>query len=331
MRIHSLSATGLVLAGGLFAGALAQPAARVTAAGDTLTVRSCSDAACRVVAELSKGQSVEVLKTENGWHRVLVTLEGARATTGWVEIAKTIAAAPRPAARYTRPAGERQTLSGRPAGDTAAATPAPSECLTCVATRTATTAEWNAALAAAANVRPIAVSPPPTAATAGDARSASSARADIIRRDGRTSMERMRDEFDARYGAELKQLSEVAAKLDPDLQSYMATCYDRFQPVAVLPRGPTPPGVAAPPPRLRASMFDLWRGRPAFAWNQSWSSPATSGEGTTFCQGMWNDVSTRAASLQAAVARIETAARDADIFPGVVRDALMAYGLSDGK
>jgi uncharacterized protein YgiM (DUF1202 family) len=334
MRTHILTATGL-LAGGLFATVGAQAPARVSAAGDRLTIRSCADASCRVVAELPKGQSVEVLKTENGWHRVLVTMQGARATTGWVEITQT-AAAVRGAVAYGGPTGERQSMPSRAGSETTPAPPAPAECLTCVATRTATAAEWSAALAAAADMKtPRFVNPPSGVASPSDPGSRSttaSSRAETVRRDGRTSMERMRDEIDERYGRELKQLGEVAAKTDANLRTYMTACYERFQSIPVLPPGPTPPGGNPPPVRPLASIFDLWRGRPAFAWNESWSSRAAiSAESTTFCQGLWNDVSGQSADVQAAVARIEAAARDSDIFPGVVRDALLAYGLSDGK
>ena len=117
--------TGTLVAGSLAlflvaASADAQGVSRVVAARDTLTIRSCAEASCRVVATLPRGQSVEVLKTEGGWHWVLVTLPGASATTGWVDSATTTAA-PRPVTTFAAPGGERQVLSSK---DGAPASPA---------------------------------------------------------------------------------------------------------------------------------------------------------------------------------------------------------------
>jgi hypothetical protein len=100
----------------------------------------------------------------------------------------------------------------------------------------------------------------------------------------------------------------------------------------VLPPGATPPGGTPPPVRPRATIFEMWRGRPAWAWNESWSTLSTApAESTAFCQELWNFVSAHAADVRAGLDRIEAQARAADIFPGIVRDALVQYGLSDGK
>jgi hypothetical protein len=112
----------------------------------------------------------------------------------------------------------------------------------------------------------------------------------------------------------------------------MAVCYERYLPIAVLPPGPTPSTSSPPPARARATIFDIWRGRPMFAWNETWSTQAlVSAESTAFCQGLWNDVNGRSAEVKAGVERVEAEARNADIYPGVVRDALQAYGLSDKR
>lgn len=317
LAARTLCAAALLV--GFGGGAIAQPPARVTALGDTLVVRRCAEASCDVVAQLPRGQAAQVLATVNGWHRVLVTLDGSRATTGWVEAARSTAAPPAPVSRPAQPV----TLPER-AGTPVSADAASSDCLTCLATRTPTTDEWNAAMKALpAPAAPAA----PAVATPG-----ATPRADVVRRDGRTTAERMRDEIDARFGDELKRLGDVAAKIDPDLQSYMAVCYEKYLPIAVLPPGPTPPGGTPPPPRPRATLFEMWRGRPVWAWNDTWSTPAVvSAQSTAFCQGLWKDLSDRAADVKAGIDRIEAEARAADIFPGVVRDALEAYGLSDGK
>lgn len=342
MRTHWRIGFVMVLAS--IADAGAQTGVRITAAGERLIVRRCAETTCAILAELPRGQAAEVLATEKGWYRVLVTLEGARATTGWVEIAQAVTA-PRTGARFAGPSSERQTLPARGPASTAtpsAASPAVAtgDCLTCVATRTPTSDEWQDALAAASDIkgipagsRPAPAAPEPATPTASEPRGArAGARAETVRRDGRTSAERMRDELDARFGDELRRLGDVAAKIDPDLQNYMAACYDRYFPMVVLPPGPTPPAGTPPPVRARATIFDIWRGRPAFAWTEVWSTPMyVSADSTTFCQRLWTDVNGRSAEVKAGVERVEAAARDADIFPGVVRDALASYGLSDKK
>jgi hypothetical protein len=336
---------GFVLVLASLADAGAQTGVRITAAGERLIVRRCAEAACAIVAELPRGQTAEVLATEHGWYRVLVMLDGARATTGWVEIPQAVTA-PRTGVRFAGPSSERQTLPARGPASTATPSSATSppvatgDCLTCVATRTPTSDEWQNALAAASDIkgipagaRPAPAAPEPATSTLIESRGArAGAPAATLRRDGRTSAERMRDDLDARFGDELRRLGEVAAKIDPDLQNYMATCYDRYFPIAVLPPGPTPPSGTPPPVRARATIFDIWRGRPAFAWTEVWSTPMyVSADSTTFCQRLWTDVNTRSAEVKAGVERVEAAARDADIFPGVVRDALTSYGLGDKK
>ena len=303
--------------------AAAQTVSRIVAAQETLTIRSCAESKCHVVAEVPRGRSVEVLRTENGWHWVLVTLEGSRATTGWVD-ATTAAAAPRPAA--TPPIPERQTLPpSSPAASSAADT---TDCLACLATRTTTTDEWTEALAITSGMKVA-----PSAAVAAGPVGASPAvtRADTVRRDGRTTLERMRDDLEERFGSELRRLAEQASKLDPDLQTYLAVCYDKYLPIAVLPPGP-PPASPPPPGRPRATVFDLWRGRPVYGWNESWSTGVLiSADSTAFCQGLWKDLEIRAAEVKGGVDRVEADARNLDIYPGVVRDALQGYGLSERK
>jgi hypothetical protein len=313
---RGLGAAGLLF--GLASAALAQPPVRVAGLGDTLIVRRCAASSCEVIAELPRGQAVSVLTTSNGWHRVMVTLPGSRATTGWVEAAHTQVVRAEPA---PRPA-QVGSLPERGSGASASATP--SDCLTCVATRTPTADEWAAAMKALP-----APGPAPTA-TPAPAPSATP-RAEVVRRDGRTSVERMRDEIDARFGEELKRLSAAAVKADDVLQTYMGACYEKYQPIQVLPPGATPPGGTPPPVRPRASILELWRGRPVWAWNDTWSRPAGNVESTAFCEGLWNDVSGRAAEVRAGLDRIEADARSSDIYPGVVRDAFRAYGLADGK
>ena len=302
-----------------------QPVARIVAAREALTVRACAQATCSVVTEVPRGRSVEVLRSENGWHWVLVTLEGSRATTGWVD-ATTAAAAPRPA--VTAPLSERQTL---PPSAAAASTASEStDCLACVATRTATADEWTEALAITSGMK---VAAPADVTTAGPADASSAAtRADSVRRDGRTTLERMRDDLEGRFGSELRRLGEQALKIDPDLQTYMAVCYDKYLPIAVMPPGPSPASPAPPPGRPRATVFDLWRGRPIYGWNETWSTQALiAADSMAFCQGLWKDLDARAAEVKGGVDRVEADARALDIYPGVVRDALEGYGLSERR
>ena len=173
---------------------------------------------------------------------------------------------------------------------------------------------------------------PAATTTAAPAAAPAAPRADVVRRDGRTNAERMRDDIDARHGEELKRLGGLAAQADRDLQTYIGACYEKFLPIQVLPPGPTPPDGNPPPPRPRATIFELWRGRPAWAWTETWSTLSTyTSESTAFCQGLWNDISGRVGVVRTALDRIEAQARTDDIFPGVVRDAFVAYGLSDGR
>jgi hypothetical protein len=316
---RTLCAAGLAL--GFVADALAQPPTRVTALGDTLLIRRCAEASCEVVAELPRGQAAQVLSTANGWHRVLVTLEGSRATTGWVEAALT-AVAPR-AAATARPA-QPVSLPARASGAPALAAAALSDCLTCVATRTPTTDEWNAAMKALPAPAPPA--PTPTGSTPG-----ATPRVETVRRDGRTTAERMRDDLEERYGEELQRLAALMLKADDLLQTYMGACYEKYQPIPVLPPGATPAAGPPPPVRPRASIGEIWRGQPVWAWNDTWSRPAGNIESTAFCQGLWNDVITRATAIRSAVDTIEVQARAADVYPGVVRDVLQSHGLGDGK
>lgn len=298
------------------ADALAQPPARVTALGDTLVVRRCAAASCEVVATLPRGQSAPVLKTEHGWSQVVVTLEGSRATAGWVDMAQA-AYAPRTAAGPSRVPDAQLA----PRAD-AAPESAPGDCLTCVATRTFTPEEFRAAMKALPAPAPAPAPADPNAPT----------RADAVRRDGRSTAERMREELDKRFGDELKRLGEGASAINADLQTYMSACYERFLPPQVLPPGPTPPEGTPPLPPPRASVFEMWRGRPAWAWNDTWSTPAlVTPDSSSFCQNMWGDLSTRAAEVKTRLDRVEADARAADIYPGVIRDALTSYGLSDGK
>jgi hypothetical protein len=309
---RTLCAAGLTL--GFTAEALAQPPTRVTALGDTLLVRRCAEASCDVVAELPRGQAVQVLSTANGWHRVLVTLDGSRATTGWVEasltaVAPRAAATPRPAQPVSLPAraSDAQTLPE-----------APSDCLTCVATRTPTTEEWNAAMKAL---------PAPTAPTPIGETPGATPRVDTVRRDGRTTAERMRDDLEEKYGDELQRLAGLMLKADDLLQTYMGACYEKSQPIQVLPPGPTPAAGTPPPVRPRASVGELWRGRPVWTWNDTWSTPAGNTGSVAFCQGLWNDVSARATAIRSAVEEFEAQARAADVYPGVVREVLQSHGL----
>jgi hypothetical protein len=302
----------------------AQGVTRVVATGESLTVRSCADAGCRVVAEVGRGQPLDVVKVDGAWYQVLVTFDGTRATAGWVEAAKTTPS-PRVAAASGGPPPGRRAVPPRPARVVSAAEEAP--CLACLATRTPTANEWSSALALTAQAKPLPapVVPGATALNAG----APAPRAEVVRRDGRSTTERMHDTLEELYGDELRRLSELASKVEPELQSYMTVCYERYMPPVVLPPGPTSPSGPPPAPaRVRASLFDLWAGRPVYAWNESWSTGLlVSVDSVTFCQRLWNDVAGRAAEVKAGVDRIERDARSADIYPGVVRDVLEAYGL----
>ena len=51
--------------------------------------------------------------------------------------------------------------------------------------------------------------------------------------DGRTTDERMRDVFAERYDPELKRLAGIASSVDADLQSYLASCFQRFASIPV--------------------------------------------------------------------------------------------------
>jgi uncharacterized protein YgiM (DUF1202 family) len=318
----------------------AQSTTRVVAAGDSMTLRRCGQRSCAVVAELPRGHAVDIVKTEGNWHQVLVTLEGRRITTAWVE-RTTVAPAPTSSASITpatgAPGGGAATARPAPLGEGAfirspdqstveRAGPSASTHLASLATRTATADEWSQALALTSGMKASTPPAPPAVAPAPEP-----SRLDTVRRDGRTTVERMRDDLEAQFGPELKRLGETAATIDPDLQNYMATCYDKYLPVpsVVPPDGPT---VGSRPPRVRATLFDIWRGQPVFGWNERWSGPPLmSAESSDLCHGLWNQVSERAADVKARVEEIEKAARFADIYPGVVRDALEAHGLSEKR
>lgn len=111
----------------------------------------------------------------------------------------------------------------------------------------------------------------------------------------------------------------------------MSSCYDKYLPVPSVPPAGAPP-VAERADRPRATMFDLWQGRPAFSWNETWSTnPLLSADSTAFCQTLWNRVHALAGEVKAGVEQIESAARFADIYPGVVREVLETYGLAERR
>jgi hypothetical protein len=152
--------------------------------------------------------------------------------------------------------------------------------------------------------------------------------------DGRTSDERMRDLFAERYDPELKRLAGIAASVDAGLQSYLATCFQRFASIPVEGAAPRSTAVDDILKAARASRgaarFALWSGTAAFQWNPSWAPQASDNSSQPSCERLWEDVRGRADALKVDLEFLERDAREHDIYPGVVREMLAARGLAEG-
>lgn len=314
--VHVLRRLLVVLSlAGVASTAAAQETGHVQVTSGPVVARSCPEASCKQIAELASGESAPVVKTEGDWHQVILRLPGARATTGWVE-ARQVTLAPRPAVRAARDPS-RPAAAPRPADGPAE----DRDCLTCVATRQPTPAEWKDALAATATKK----------ASPDDRPRRDPGAADV-----RSSSERMRDNLEGLYGTELKRLGGLANDLERDLQTYLTACYERFLPVPVEGAAPraAPSEPSARPVKVspRTSLLTLLHGQVPFAWNETWTTQSLLvSENAAFCQGLWNDVSGRAAAIRARLDELELGARRNDIYPGVVRDALADYGLSEPR
>ncbi len=295
----------------------AQPAEagrRVVVTAATAPAYSCAAVTCRVVSDLEKGAILSVLKTDGDWHQVLVRTAANAMTTGWVRGAQVAATAD----VRTRITGtERSDGVFRPT-QVEAEPPDGRGCLTCLATREPTPDEWHAALADAATKKG---SPDTRVVTPGLA-------------DGRTSDERMRDLFAERYDPELKRLAGIAASVDAGLQSYLATCFQRFASIPVEGAAPRSTAVDDILKAARASRgaarFALWSGTAAFQWNPSWAPQASDNSSQPSCERLWEDVRGRADALKVDLEFLERDAREHDIYPGVVREMLAARGLAEG-
>jgi hypothetical protein len=288
------------------------PAQRVMVTAESASAFSCAAATCRVVTELEKGAIVSVVKTDGDWHQVMVRLGSSSVTTGWVKASQV-------AITTTTVVGEgqmggRAALVDRDPGDDGD----PRGCLTCLATRTPTHEEWNAALAEASTKK----APPPAATPVAPGLA-----------DGRTADEKMRDEFAQRFEPELKRLSDAARAVDADLTSYLAACYERF---ASIPVAGAAPRSNAADDVLRqarsapgAARFALWNGTAAFAWNPTWAPQPNENSTLPSCERLWEDSRGRADRVKVDVEFLERDASGAGIYPGVVRELLAARGLAD--
>jgi hypothetical protein len=295
----------------------AQPAEagrRVVVTAATAPAYSCAAATCRVVSDLEKGAILSVLKTDGDWYQVLVRTAANAMTTGWVRAAQVAATAD----VRTRITGtERSDGVFRPTPSDAVP-PDARGCLTCLATREPTPDEWDAALADAATKKG---SPDARTVTPGLA-------------DGRTSDERMRDLFVERYEPELKRLAGIAAGVDAGLQSYLASCFQRFASIPVEGAAPRATAVddilAAARASRGAARFALWSGTAAFQWNPTWAPQAADNSSQPSCERVWEDVRGRADALEVDLEFLERDAREHGIYPGVVREMLAARGLAEG-
>ncbi|MEO5821605.1 MAG: hypothetical protein ABIT71_13980 [Vicinamibacteraceae bacterium] len=301
---------------------------RVVVTAPSATAYSCAAVTCRVVTELDKGVVVAVVKTDGGWHQVLVRTSANAMTTGWVksgQVAATDDTTVRTGNDRTDGVFRPVTPEPAPASATDAVAPAvdetpdPRGCLTCLASRQPTPDEWHAAIADTATKK----APPATATrvTPGLA-------------DGRTSEERMRDVFAQRYDLELKRLANVAANVDVDLQSYLAACFQRF---GSIPVEGAPPRATRVDDILKAARstpgaarFALWSGTAAFQWNPTWAPQPNDSSPQPSCERLWEDVRGRADGLKIDLEYLERDARDHDIYPGIVREMLAARGLAEG-
>jgi hypothetical protein len=287
---------------------------RVVVTAATASAYSCPDVTCRVVTALDKGAIVSVVKTKGDWHQVMVRLGETSMTTGWVKASQTAAAIAAPGAEASGSrSGSAQMIDRDPGGDAD-----PRGCLTCLATRTPTRDEWEAALAETATRK----------ATADDGRVTTGLA------DGRTSEERMRDRFDERYGPEVKRLALVANDVDATLQSYLRGCFQRFASIPVEGAAPRSSAVDDILKHARSSRgaarFALWNGTAAFQWNDAWAPQPDDSSPLPSCGRLWQDARSRAERLKIDLEFLERDAAEHDIFPGVVREMLAASGLAEG-
>ena len=290
------------------------PGRRVVVTATTAPAYSCAAVTCKVVSELEKGATLTVLKTDGDWHQVMVRVGETSMTTGWVK-ANQVAAG----ASSNRGSGTAASASTLPGNAVPQSTEAdPRGCLTCLATREPTPEEWNAALADAATKK---------------ARPAADRAVAPGLADGRTSDERMRDRFVERYTEEMDRLARTAASVDSDLNSYLASCFQRFASIQVEGAAPRKTAVddilAAARATPGAARFALWAGSPGFEWNPEWASQ-TAGSAQPSCERVWTDAVTRADRLKVDLELLERDATEHDIYPGVVRDELAARNLAYG-
>jgi hypothetical protein len=293
---------------------------RVVVTAATAPAHSCAAETCRVVSELEKGAILSLLKTEGDWHQVLVRTSASAVTTGWVRTAQ-VAATTDVTTRMTSTERSDGVFSraSEPAATPADAAPDARGCLTCLATREPTPDEWHAAMADAA-----------TKKARADTRTVAPGLAD-----GRSSDERMRDLFAERYDPELKRLARVAADVDASLQTYLASCFQRFASIPVEGAAPRTTAVDDILKSARSSpgaaRFALWSGTAAFQWNPTWAPQANDSSSLPSCERLWEDARGRADALKVDLEFLERDAREHDIYPGVIRDLLAARGLAEGE
>ena len=297
----------------------AEAGRRVVVTAPFAPAYSCAAITCRVVTELDKGAIVSVVKTDGEWHQVLVRTSANAMTTGWVKTSQVTATA----GSTVRTGDDRTDGVFRPsadsaaAGASAAATPDPRGCLTCLATREPTPDEWHAAMAGAATKK---AAPDTGRVTPGLA-------------DGRTTDERMREAFAQRYDPELKKLEAAAADVDADLNGYLDSCFQRFASIQVAGAAPRATAVddilKAARSSPSAARLALWSGTAGFQWNTSWAPVAPDSSAQPSCERLWEDARSRADRLKVDLEYLERDARDHDIFPGIVREMLAARGLAE--
>jgi hypothetical protein len=294
----------------------AEASRRVVVTAPFATAYSCAAVTCRVVSELDKGVVLTILKTDGEWLQAMVRTAANAMTTGWVRTAQV---APTADATTRMTGTERSDGIFRPAAGDAAPDPGPDArgCLTCLATREPTPDEWNAALADAAKKK---ASPDAGRIAPGLA-------------DGRTADERMRDTFHQRYDPELKRLVNLASEVDADLQSYLASCFQRFASIPVEGAAPRTTAVDEILKAARSSpgaaRFALWNGTAAFQWNPTWAPQANDTSATPSCERLWEDARGRADRLKVDLEFLERDASEQNIYPGIVREMLAARGLAE--
>ena len=293
----------------------AETSRRLVVTAASAPAHSCAAVTCEVVIDLPKGTVVSVLKTEGLWHQVLVRVGQTAMTTAWVQ-EKQVASTSEPTARATT-AAATGTLRGAAPAATAEGEGDPRGCLTCLATREPTREEWSAALAETATRKARPEDRPVDAGLA----------------DGRTSEERMRDAFEARYGEELVRLGREAAAVDRELQAYLTACVERF---ATIPVEGAAPRSNAVDEMLRAARatpgaarFQVWAGTAAFQWQDTWEPKADPASPLPSCGRLWEDARSHAERLKVDVELLERDAREQDIFPAVIREALEARALAE--